>query len=188
MLEEGWYLMSVSELERELDRWKRGEEAGPVKRLSTAEALAYRAAGNIPDGSGRSLRLVLHVMSRSDLAGLDEKRRLWEPDYLDAPGWRRDGSKPVNVVPLRPADVEGWPRAWWEDDEVAPLEEEWKKDGTVAGVHVPGDLRGFVFKTVIELRAAGRDVTVDTIVASISRWLRPEDLSSFERALRQANA
>jgi hypothetical protein len=187
VLEEGWYLMSVPELERELARWKNGAASGPVERLSIEEALAIRDAGNIPDENGRSLRLVLHVMSRPDLAGLDEKRRKWEPDYLDAPTWRREGSKPVNVVPLRRAGVEGWPQAWWEDAEVGPLEEEWVRDGTVAGVNVPGELRGFVFKTVIELRAAGREVSVASIVASVSRWLKDDDLARFERALREAN-
>ena len=179
--------MSVPELERELARWKNGEVPGPVQRLSAEEALAVRNAGNIPDESGRSLRLVLHVMSRSDLAGLDEKRRKWEPDYLEAPTWRREGSKPVNVVPLRRAEVEGWPQAWWEDADVGPLEEEWARDGTIAGLNVPGELRGFVFKTVIELRAAGREVSVDSIVASVARWLKEEDLARFGSALREAN-
>ena len=179
--------MSVPELERELALWKNGEAPGPVERLTLDQALAFRDAGNVPDARGRSLRLVLHVSSRSDLAGLDEKRREWEPDYLDAPTWRREGSKPVNVVPLRLAEVEGWPQAWWEDADVGPLEKEWARDGTVGGVTVPGELRGFVFKTVIELRAAGRDVSVDAIVASVARWLKAEDMERFERALKEAN-
>jgi len=188
MLQEGWYLMSVPELERELDRWKKGDAPGPVEHLTIERALQLRDAGNVPDERGRSLRLVLHVMTQEDLAGLDEKRRMFEPDYLEAPTWRRDGSKPVNVVPLRPAEVEGWPRAWWEDEGVGPLEAEWKREGTVAGLKVPGELRGFVFKTVIELRGAGHDVTIDAIVASVSRWLRADDLERFESALRDANA
>jgi hypothetical protein len=187
LLEEGWYLMSVAELERALILWKEGGSAGPVQRLTVEEALRFRDAGNVPDDDGRSLRLVLHVASQEELAALAEKRRRWEPDYLDAPTWRREGSKPVNVVPLRPADVEGWPRAWWDDDEVGPLEEEWKGSGTVSGITVPGEFRGFIFKTVIELRDSGRVVTIESIVDSLSRWLRLEDVSELERALRKAN-
>ncbi|MGH2754752.1 MAG: hypothetical protein ACRDLB_09990 [Actinomycetota bacterium] len=189
MLDEGWYLMSVEELERELIRW-RAEEDGPVtaERLTIEDALAFRDAGNIPDGAGRSLRLVLHVASRSDLAALDEKRRRWEPDYLEAPTWRREGSKPVNVVPLRPAVVEGWARAWWEDEEVGPLEEEWQRAGTVAGLRVPAEVRGFVFKTVVELQGFGKDVTVESVVGSLARWLEPADVAKVAAALREANA
>ena len=182
--------MSVEELERELIRWRsgRGEPSPDLRRLPTEEALAYRNEGNVPDASGRSLRLVLHVTSQNDLAHLDEKRRRWEPDYLEAPAWRREGSKPVNVVPLRENEVEGWPRAWWEDEEVGPLEEEWGRTGRIDDLTIPAEIRGFVFKTVLALRASGRDVTVDSIVDAVARWLEPEDVERLSRALRDANS
>jgi hypothetical protein len=103
-LEEGWYLMSVSELEQELARWREpGTEHGPsaARRLSPAEAMARRDAGNLPDEQGRRLRLVLHVEGGADSAALDARRRHFEPDYHDPPTWRGHDSAPVNVVPLR---------------------------------------------------------------------------------------
>jgi len=179
--------MSVAELERELIRFKNGEDPGPAKPLTQESAMNFRDAGNVPDEAGRTLRLVLHVTSQDELLALDEKRRRWEPDYLDAPTWRRPDSKPVTVVPLRSADVEGRPRAWWDDEVVGPLEEGWRRTGRIAGLEVPAEVRGFVLKTVVELDTAGRDVTVDAIVDSLSRWLKPDEVATVERALRHAN-
>ena len=179
--------MSVAELERELIRFRNREDPGLAKPLTQETAMALRDAGNVPDEAGRTLRLFLHITSQDELFALDEKRRRWEPDYLDAPTWRRPDSKPVTVVPLRSAEVEGRPRAWWDDEVVGPLEDTWRRTGRIAGLEVPGEVRGFVLKTVVELDAAGRDVTVDAIVDSISRWLKPEEVANVERALRGAN-
>lgn len=189
MLEEGWYLMSVPDLERELRRWRTGE--GPsgenVERLSTEEALAFRNAGNVPDQWGRSLRIVLHVMSEEDLRALDRKRARFEPDYLDAPTWRRAGSLPVNVVPLRPPSVVGDARPWWEDERIAPLELEWRATGEVRGIAVPAEARGFVWKAIIALEAAGREVTTQTISNAVARWLDPEQVDELRAALERGD-
>ena len=190
-LAEGWYLMSPEDLERELRRMrapKNAIEPSDARLLSIDEALAYRDAGNLPDERGRTLRLVLRVDSLEDLEALDRKRLAYEPDFHDPPEWRIAGSRPVNVVPLRAEGVvvpEAGP--WWEDEGVADLETEWRAHGTVAGIQVPGDYRGFVFKTVLSLRAAGRDVTPDSIADSIARWLSPEDAARIAGALRRAN-
>jgi hypothetical protein len=189
-LEEGWYLMSVSELEQELARWRNpGTRTRPstARRLSTAEALARRDSGNLPDEEGRSLRLVLHV-DEVGASTLDAKRRHFEPDYHDPPGWRRPGSAPVNIVPLRvtepspPATA-----AWFDQPELAALEREWRTTGAVGGLRIPDEVRGFVYKTVLSLRATGRAVTVDTVASSISRWTSPEDAERIRGALEDAN-
>src|SRR3712207_1512564 len=106
--------MSAADLETELHRWRHPEEDLPPTRaepLSMEAALAYRNAGNIPDEHDRSLRLVLHVRDAAELTYLQQKRLDYEPDFHEAPEWRREGSKPVNVVPLR-----------YEDARVEPLE------------------------------------------------------------------
>jgi hypothetical protein len=188
ILEEGWYLMSTADLERELARRRdpdaRMAPSGAV-RLSVEDALAYRNAGNLPDEYGRTLRLVLKVRDERDLATLDAKRLLYEPDYHDAPEWRREGSKPVNVVPLRDPHVgpahEG---PWWEQPGVAALEAEWREKGTVAGIPVSEAYRGFVHKTVVSLRAAGREVTPRSILDSLARWLPPDEVAKLEEELR----
>ncbi|HEX2051431.1 MAG TPA: hypothetical protein VHJ34_12505 [Actinomycetota bacterium] len=190
-LEEGWYLMSTGDLERELRRWREPDAAVPpsnARRLERAEALAYRDAGNLPDELGRTLRLVLVADDARDVAALDDKRRRYEPDYHRPPTWRRAGSAPVNVVPLRAPGV-GGPAAgpWWEQADVAELESEWRRTGAVAGVAVPREYRSFVLKTVAALRAAGEPVTPDSIADSIARWLAPDDAARIRAALRAAD-
>ena len=163
--------MSVSELERELARWRDpGTRNGPstARQLSTADALAHRDAGNLPDEEGRSLRLVLHV----DEAG----------------EWRRPGSAPVNIVPLRVTELSPpATAAWFDQPELAALEREWRTTGAVGGLRIPAEVRGFVYKTLLSLRATGRAVTVDTVASSISRWTSPEDAERIRRALKDAN-
>ena len=132
--------MSVRDLELELARWRGGASAerSNALRLEIDEALAYRNAGNLPDSSGRTLRLVLHVRDDADAARLHERRLSWEPDYHDAPDWRRPGSAPVNVVPLRDEPARsGEHEAWWDDPDLAALESEWRTTGAVAGLRVP---------------------------------------------------
>lgn len=187
LLEEGWYLMNVTELERELGRW-RGNDAprSSAVRLSVEQALAYRDRGNVPDEQDRTLRLVLHVGNRAELSYLQSKRLLYEPDFHDAPTWRLEGSKPINVVPLRVGEIEpGDASPWWEQPELASLEDEWRSAGTVAGLPVPAPYRGFVFKTVLALRAAGKDVTPDAVADSVARWLAQEEAERIRAALTQ---
>ena len=188
-LTEGWYLMSTHDLERELAR-RRGEDVEPTNALplTIEEALAYKAAGNLPDELGRTLRLVLPVASTSDLEELDATRARFEPDLHEAPTWRGPGSKPINVVPLRAHDVAG-PRSgpWWEQPDVAALEGEWRATGTVEGVRVPSEYRSFVYKTVLSLKRAQRPVTLDSVLASIARWVPEDDLGRIASALQQAN-
>jgi hypothetical protein len=184
-LEEGWYLMSTSDLERELARFRGADvPASGAVRLSIDEALAYRDAGNLPDPEGRTLRLVLHNTEAGDPASLDSKRLLYEPDYHDPPTWRSEGSKPVNVVPLRqaraPAEAAD---PWWERPELKELEEEWSRSGTVHGVAVPAAYRGFAYRTALSLRAAGIEVTAESLADSISRWVGPDDADRIRAAL-----
>lgn len=182
-MREGWYLMSTGELERALAAWRRGDDSAEFGiPLSNEFAIARRDAGNIPDEEGRSLRLVLFV----DDEPLERKRLRWEPDFHDAPDWRREGSRPVNVVPLRSSDSPAaHGRPWWEMPRVDSLEEEWRRTGSVAGIEVPAEYRSFVFKTVIALQDAGRDVTPDAIGDSIARWLSPEDAEEVRAALKK---
>lgn len=189
VLDEGWYLMSTEDVEAELRRFRgQAHKESNAERLSIADALAYKRAGNVPDGLGRSLRLVLHVRSQEELSALDRKRLMFEPDYLEEPTWRKPGSKPINVVPLRASDVVG-PAAddWWQQPDLQSLEEDWKRTGTVDGVVVPAEYRGFVYKTVLSLRAAGKEVSVTTIVDSVARWLGPRDLELLRDALERSN-
>ena len=187
VLEEGWYLMSTADLEVELARRRNptgDHPASNAQRLTVPEALRYRDAGNIPDDLGRTLRLVLAVDNDDDLANLHTKRALYEPDFHEAPGWRRAGSRPVNVVPLRAADVQGRARPWWEDPRVAALEEEWRRSGRMAGLKVPGEYRGFVLKTVLALRDADLPVTGEAVANSIARWVPPHEAERIRAALR----
>lgn len=190
-LEEGWYLMSETDLERELIRRRSPDGQVPSSnalRLATEEALEYRNAGNLPDENERSLRLVLHMRDASELRSLERKRLLYEPDFHQAPEWRVAGSRAVTVVPLRVSDIGAAPaEGWWEQPEVAVLEDEWAQRGTIGGVRVPPDYRGFVFKTVLSLRAAGKDVTASSIADSVQRWLPPDDASRIRSALEDTN-
>ena len=182
--------MSAHDLEIELRRWREPDadvEPSNARPLELHEALAYRNEGNLPDGLGRSLRLVLQVNDAAELSYLQQKRLEFEPDFHNAPTWRREGSKPVNVVPLRRDDVKGaGERAWWDDPLVAQLEEEWARSGLVEGMHVPGEIRSFVYKTVLSLRASGLEVTPDSVADSIARWLSPEETAEIRAALKQS--
>lgn len=182
-MREGWYLMSTPELEKALAVWRgggRSEEFGVP--LSIEEALARRNDGNIPDEGGRSLRLVLFVGDEP----LERKRLLWEHDFHDAPDWRREGSRLVNIVPLRTAgSPPGDTRSWWETPQMEALEKEWRRDGSILGIEVAAEYRSFVFKTVIALQEAGREVTPDAIGDSIARWLQPEDAQKIRASLKE---
>lgn len=182
--------MNVADLEIELAR-RRGEDRPPSNALAltTEQALEYRERGNLPDDLGRTLRLVLRVDSAADVASLDEKRLLYEPDFVRAPAWRREGSRPVNVVPLLPeGGVEpSPPRAWWNDPEMAELEAEWRRSGRVAGVKVPAELRSFVYKTVVLLRKGGVEISVQTISDSLARWLSAAQAAEIRVALENEN-
>jgi hypothetical protein len=189
-LAEGWYLMNTPDLERELIRRRSGErKAGPQSalRLTVDEALAYRDAGNLPDEHGRTLRLILLARDRTEVRELPAKRLLFEPDYLDEPTWRREGSKPVNVVPVGTVMPVNSQEPWWEEPDLAALESQWLSTGAVDGVRVPEDYRGFVYKTILALRNAGREVTIDSIVDSLARWLGPRETTEIRSALEQEN-
>jgi hypothetical protein len=190
-LADGWYLMSTADLELELARWRSpGTEGGTpnTRRLTTEQALEFRNAGNLPDELGRTLRLVLHVNQTQDLARLAERRLEFEPDYQDAPVWRREGSRPVNVVPLRRPGVAPLSSGpWWEDDELAALEREFVESGSAGGVRVPGEYRGFIFKTILALRSQGREITPEAIADSIARWLPQESAARIARELNELN-
>ncbi|MDQ3915035.1 MAG: hypothetical protein M3323_06835 [Actinomycetota bacterium] len=181
--------MSTADLERELDRW-RGRDVPPSNALplTVEDALAYRNAGNLPDGLGRTLRLVLVARTPEEVQSLGVRRALYELDYHSAPAWRREGSAPVNVVPLRSPGVAGDPSPWWESTDVAELEAEWAATGRVGDLVVPAEYRGFVFKTVLSLREAGLPVDADTVADSISRWLPPGEAEEVRAALRRAAA
>jgi hypothetical protein len=190
-LADGWYLMSTRDLERELARRRSPEtnaEPSNASRLTVAQALEFRDAGNVPDEFDRTLRLVLRIDDPQDLASLEERRLEFEPDYQDAPSWRRAGSRPINVVPLRRPGIEPVTEgAWWENPELAELEREFAQRGSAEGVRVPGEYRGFIFKTVLSLRSQGREVNPTTIADSIARWLSPEDAARIARELNELN-
>jgi hypothetical protein len=188
VLPEGWYLMNTEELLTELAR-ARGHDRSPsgAIRLTVDEALEYRNAGNRPDAADRSLRLVLHISSAADTIALDAKRLMFEPDFHELPTWRIEGSRPVNVVPIRTAPIPpAHDHAWWDDPGIAELEAEWRDRGTVAGMAVPGTYRGFVLKTALALRRAGLPVTPDTVADSIARWLDPREAEAIRAALKDA--
>lgn len=180
--------MSVADLEAELSRARDADSSvtSNAQRLSTREALAFRDAGNLPDAHARTLRLVLRVDGQS----LAVKRLRFEPDYHDEPTWRRPGSKPINIVPLtteRPSRTSTSPEAWWEQPDVAALEREWRDTGAVAGFRIPGPYRSFVLKTIASLRSSGRPVSVDTVTASLARWLVADDVARVRSALLEAD-
>jgi len=190
-LADGWYLMSTQDLERELARWRAPEsDVGESNALGVTiqEALKFRNAGNLPDEFDRTLRLVLRVDDTQDLERLAERRLEFEPDYQDAPTWRREGSRPINVVPLRRPGVAPVSTApWWEDAELAALEREFVEESTAGGVRVPGEYRGFIFKTIVALRSQGREVTPETIADSVARWLPEESAARIARELDELN-
>lgn len=183
--------MSTADLELELKRQREpGSNLPPSNALalSVDEALAYRDSGNLPDELDRSLRLILVVKDPAELSYLQAKRLEFEPDFHDAPAWRREGSRPVNVVPLRTdPGGPGSPMAegWWNDPDLARMEDEWSHTGRVAGMNVPADYRSFIYKTVLSLRAANKEVSVDSVLASIARWLPPDDVKRIALALRE---
>jgi hypothetical protein len=190
LLEDGWYLMSVQDLELELARRRGDGDPAPSNalRITIDEALDFKALGNVPDDLGRSLRLVLHVADNLEAARLHEKRLVWEPNFHDPPTWRREGSLPVNIVPLRTVTGETKERdSWLDDPAVAAMEREWNRTGTVAGVKVPADYRSFIYKTVISLQASEREITVESIANSVERWLNPADASKLRAALEAVN-
>jgi len=190
-LRDGWYLMSTADLELELRRWRSPEELPPAsgaEPLSIEQAIAFRDAGNIPDEHDRTLRLVLRIEDTKDLANLDARRISFEPDYHEAPRWRSEGSRPINVVPLRSSDVRPvTTTAWWEEPALKALEQEFQTSGTAAGVRVPGEYRGFVFKTILSLQAQSREVSPRTIAESIARWMPEADARRVARSLAEAN-
>jgi hypothetical protein len=190
-LTDGWYLMSTDDLERELARWRlpgRTTKESNARRLTTEEALAFRDAGNVPDELDRTLRLVLRIEDTEGLARLEKRRLEFEPDFHAAPKWRREGSKPINVVPLRrPGVAPVTTSDWWEDSELAALESEFGRYGTAAGLRVPGEFRGFVFKTILSLRSQGIEVTPQSIADSIARWLSPADSARIAAKLNELN-
>jgi hypothetical protein len=183
--------MSTSDLERELARRRHPSSGLPpsqAERLSVEDALAYKRRGNLPDAHGRSLRLVLEIDGDDRLKRLSELRSKYEPDYHEAPTWRRPGSKPINVVPLRATGLaSNAPLPWWEDPAIAELEERWRATGEVHGVVVPQEFRGFVYKTALALRAAAKEVSVTSICDSIERWLPVEEAGRIRAVLERAN-
>ena len=198
-MREGWYLMSTPELERLLQSWRaaRDPAASPddvhapdgAIEMSIEEALAYRDSGNLPDPKGRTLRLVL-VVDDDEVATISTRRLDYEPDFHDAPVWRRPGSKPVNVVPLRTGRKGRFDDgdAWWDEPELARLEEEWASSGRVGGLKVPAEYRSFVFKTVLALQAAGREVTADSVADSVARWLPRSQAEHLRTVLGEESA
>jgi hypothetical protein len=188
---DGWYLMSLTQLEAYLGAWRAGDPSlipEDVEKLSVGDAIAFRNRGNAPDDLDRSLRLVLRIDNEEDLRSLDLRRIGFEPDAHDAPAWRREGSRPINVVPLRRADLTGTTsHPWWEDPEMAAMEREWQESGTVDGLKIPGDLRGFVYKTIAALRKTETEVTPDAIADSVARWLEAEDVDELRAALKDVN-
>ena len=184
-MDEGWYLMSVGDLEIELARL-RGEDRRPsgALSLSVEDALAYRDSGNLPDDRGRSLRLFLRPDAAAGIS-LDERRLAFEPDFLESPNWRRQGSRPVNVVPL--GSMQRSPGAWWEDPDMAALESEWSDTGEIDGVRIPGEYRSFVYKTIVLLRRTETQITVQSIADAIARWLDPDQVAEIRGALEAAN-
>ena len=61
------------------------------------------------------------------------------------------------------------------------------KESTAGGVRVPGEYRGFIFKTIVALRSQGREVTPETIADSIARWLPEESAARIARELNELN-
>lgn len=181
--------MNTSELEHELTR-HRGASAPPSTAiaLTVDEALDYRSRGNLPDGAGRTLRLVLHIASRADLKALDAKRLVFEPDFHHHPRWRKQGSAGINIVPLRINELEpATETAWWEDPELSSLEREWADTGKVAGLNVPGSYRGFIYKTVLALKRAGEPITADAVAGSVARWLPEAEAETLRVSLLKLN-
>ncbi len=182
--------MSQADLELELARLKEPAKDLPpsnAQPLEIPEAIAYRNAGNVPDDLDRSLRLVLEANTLEELQNLHMKRAMYEPDYHDAPGWRREGSRPVNVVPLRgPQVTVDPPESWLDFPDLREMEEIWLATGTVEGMPVPAAYRGFVYKTVLALKSVGREITPASVADSVARWLPPDQAAALRRALEGA--
>jgi len=177
---EGWYLMSTRELEETLAMWRSGGREVRGIELTNTEALRRRDEGNVPDNDDRSLRLLLLV----DDEPLERKRLRFEPDFHRAPEWRREGSRPVNVVPLRtPGSPPPVAQPWWDMPRVRELEQQWRATGYVVGMRVPADYRSFVFKTVLALQDAGEPVTPQTVADSVARWLSPHEARKIRESL-----
>jgi hypothetical protein len=189
-LAEGWYLMNISEVETELSRHQeKSDDASGVVPLTIEEAISYRNQGNLPDQHGRTLRLVLHINDRADLQQLDAKRLLFEPDHHELPKWRRPGSVPINVIPLHTRPLEpAEDRPWWRDPELGALEDEWKQKGTVSGLRIPEIYRGFIYKTIVNLRAANIRITPESVANSIARWLPERDAQTIKSSLQELNS
>lgn len=178
--------MSVEDLEIELSRLRAPDRERRVSRampLTVEDALQWRAAGNLPDEHDRSLRLVLQIGDEP----LSERRLRYEPDFHEAPTWRRPGSRPINVVPIGARSEMAPDTPWWEQPDVADLEREWQRTGRVGDLRVPAGYRSFVLKTISSLRAAASPVTVETIAGSLSRWLSPAQVAEVRKALEEAN-
>jgi hypothetical protein len=180
--------MSDRDVEVELARL-RGDQRPPSNaiRLSVEDALRFRSEGNIPDEMERCLRLVL-----SDAEKPFERRRLdFEPDLHSAPTWRREGSRPVTLIPL-PSDVGKDPRPddwrWSDDPAMRALEEEWSLSGRVGGLVIPAEFRGFLFKTIAALRGEGRELSIDSVCSSLARWLSPSEVERIRSALLVASS
>jgi hypothetical protein len=178
--------MSDRAVEAMLAARREGRDELPEEALALSrdEGVEYRNEGNLPDEAGRTLRLLL-VLEPGESSGVEAMRSLFEPDYLDAPAWRREGSRSVNVIPVGIHEVTEL-SAWWDEEEMAAFETEWRARGTVSGVPVPGEYRSFVYKTVAALRRAGRVVTADSIAGSIARWVPPSAAAEVRRALIEA--
>jgi hypothetical protein len=183
--------MSPRDLEIELRRWRGARDVEPsnASPMEREEALAYRDSGNLPDALDRSLRIVIVVSSNAELMNLDSRRLTFEPDAHQAPSWRREGSRPINVVPLRREGVAASGLDSWADDPaMASMEDRWARTGMVGGIQVSAEVRGFVFKTVVALERAGVPVTVDAITDSLSRWLSAEDVARVAAGLQEPRA
>jgi hypothetical protein len=180
--------MSDREVEHLLSRARAGETY-PVPEgihLTRDEGLARRDAGNLPDDQGRALRLVLHLERRTDPQTVHQKRLLFEPDFHSAPTWRREGSRPVNVIPLGLGPTEVKHEAWWDDEEMAGLEAQWSSSGIVEGIKVPASYRSFVYKTIVTLRRDGHEVSALSVADSIARWLPEREAEALRESLTDA--
>ena len=180
-VKDGWYLISTPELEQALPARRNGDDVEVGVRLTNEEAVRYRNAGNLPDEAGRWLRLVLQVGPNESV---EDKRRRFEPDFHEKPSWRRDGSKPVNVVPLRSGHAAP-ANPWWEQDDVRDLETEWRETGKVEGLVVPEEYRSFALKTIASLKQVGVAITPDSVADSIARWLAPDEVEEIRAALKR---
>jgi hypothetical protein len=54
-------------------------------------------------------------------------------------------------------------------------------------MNVPGEYRSFVYKTVVALRAADKEVTARTVSDSVARWLGSAEAEALRTALEGTN-